>query len=210
MATHSRALAAVLCAVAFVLPACTMFGGGGSSLTIASDAAVIRPVAATAVYRSVDANTADIFLSDFAPDSLAERLSMGASGPPGTVTHIHLFVEPKAGQTPIDFTATSATVRHIVFTGTSFGIYGGGGFLLPSDDVGDASFSGRIKQGTLKLIHAEPGFADRLGLCEISGRVTVKRDDAQAERLSVLLSQLLGNSMRAQRAAGAAAATKQP
>lgn len=203
----SMPLIAALSTLALALPACSMFGGGGSSLRIESDEAVIQPAIATAIYRAVDSNTADIFLSDFPPDVLAERLSMGASGPPGTFTHIHLFVEPKAGQTPIDFTATSATARYIVFTGSSFGIYGGGGFLLPSDDVGDSTFSGRIEEGTLKLIHAEPGFADRLGLCQISGRVTVKRDDAEAERLSVLLSQLLGNSMRAQRAAGAGTGT---
>lgn len=198
LTTRMTALTVASAALA-ALPACSMFGGGGSALTIASDTAVIKPVAATAVYRAVDENTADIFLSDFAPDVLAERLAMGADGPPGTFTHIHLFVEPKAGQTPIDFTATSATVRHVVFTGSSLGIYGGGGFLLPSDDVGDTTLSGRIEQGTLKLLHAEPGFADRLGLAEISGRVSASRNDDEAQRLSSLLSRLLGASMRAER-----------
>jgi hypothetical protein len=191
MTVRPREIALSLTLAITLLPGCSsLFGGGSSALRIESRQAVVEPQPVTAVYRAIDPNTADIFISDFPPDLIADRLAQGDNGPPGTVTHFRLFIEPNAGDTPIDFGATSSSIRHIVFTGSSYGVYGGGGFLLPSDSIGDTSFTGRIRNGTLKLVGARPGFADRLGLAEISGRVSVTRDDALAETLSARITAL--------------------
>lgn len=174
-------------------------GGGPTHLRIESDHAVIEPLSTTAIYVSVDTNTADIYLSDLDPDVLAERLRRGTSGVPFSLLHVHLFIHPKAGRTPIDFSATSASVRHIVFTGESMGVYGGGGFLLPSDDIGDAEFSGRIKEASLKMIQSTPGFEDRLGLATLSGRISALRDDEAARRVGEALGLLLARAERVER-----------
>ena len=180
---------ATLAALAATLASTACSGGG--RLRVESRDAVIEPALATAVYKSSDPNTADIFLSDFEPEVLEERLALGAEGPPGNLVHIHLFIDPRAGRTPIDFTATSATVRHVVFSGAAIGVYGGGGFLLPRGGIGGPSLTGRIENASLKLVSADPGFADRLGLAELSGRVAATRDEEFSARISTALTRLL-------------------
>lgn len=163
---------------------------GGSPLTIESERAVIRPSVRTAVYRFTDQNTADVFLSDFAPEVIVDRLE-GAPGAPGTVLHVHVFLAPKAGKTPIDFTASNSAITYVVFAGESMGVYGGGGFVLPSSRLGDAELAARMRRATLRLVEHGAGFADLLGNAEVSGDIAARRDDELAGRISDGLTRLL-------------------
>lgn len=151
----------------------------------------MAPAYQTAVYRAIDENTADIFLSDVAETEIVDRMRQGAEGPPATITHVRLFLAPKAGKTPIDFTASNTTITHVVLSGQSMGVYGGGGFLLPEDTVGAELFSGRIRDASLRMLRCDDGFADMLGLAEMSGRVSARRDDTLADTISSRLVLML-------------------
>lgn len=166
---------------------------GGSALRIASQdrAAAVELTIVTAVFRAGDENTADFYLSDLPEEQIIERLALGPAGAPANVIHVHLFLAPAAGQTPIAFTASNVSITYAVLTGDSMGVYGGGGFLLPSTGVLDSTFSGRMQGATLRLLRGRPGFADRLGLSEMSGIVAARRDDVFAEQIGARLTLLL-------------------
>lgn len=178
--------------LAFAAAGAAVPGCGSSALKIHSEQATVEPQFVTAVYRAADANTADIYLSDIPEGALVERLSRGAAGEPGNIVHVHLFLRPKAGRTPIDFDASNMTLTHVVLTGSAMGIYGGGGFMLPSWRLGADTFGGRIKRATLRLVESDPGFSDRLGPSTLSGRVTARKDDELAGQISDRLTMLLG------------------
>lgn len=176
----------VLCTGSLGVPGC-----GSVSLKIESASGLVEPQIRTAVYRPLNDSAADIYLSDVPESSILQRLESGVPGSPAHVVHMHVFLEPKAGRTPIDFTASNATITYMVLTGSSRGVYGGGGFLLPADDIGDREYAGRIRQATLRLIESDPGFADRLGLPELQGRVVARRDDELAASISTRMTRLL-------------------
>lgn len=152
-------------------------------ITSRDEAYVLEPRFVTSVYRMVDVNTADIYLSDIPVEQVAQRLARSAAGEPGVagvIIHIHLFLMPKAGRTPIEFTASNVSITQLVLSGTSTGVYGGGGFLLPSSSVGSRWLEGRIEGATLRLTRQRGDFIDRLGPSRFAGTVSARRDDEQA------------------------------
>ncbi len=182
-----------LIAAAAAPSACSVVGGGTPTFRAVSQSGngVFEPTIRTAIYKKVDSNTASIILSDLPEADLESRLAGGARGMPGAVLHLQMFVQPYAGRTPVASTACNTSITLVLFTGESMGIYGGGGFMFPSSTVGDAQFSARMDGATMRLLVAGPGFADRLGLSEASGRITARRDDALAEAINSRLTMLL-------------------
>lgn len=183
-----------LCAGSLGLAGCTGAGaGGGGALRIESSIgeAVLRPRMQTGIYGSPDRNTADIFLSDFEADELLAVLRGDRAGRTGNLVHIHMFLLPRAGQTPIDFTASNATMTHVVFSGAGVGVYGGGGFLLPKGAPGGSVFGGTVRGATLRLLRSTDGFSDLLGTSELSGAVSARRDEDRAAELSNAMLRLL-------------------
>ncbi|MEM9082000.1 MAG: hypothetical protein AAGB34_00275, partial [Planctomycetota bacterium] len=67
------------------------------------------PESALTVYAYRDANTADIISSSWTVEELREYAETGRLRP-GSMLHIHYFLTPAAGQTPIDFTANNVTI----------------------------------------------------------------------------------------------------
>ncbi|MDX2118106.1 MAG: hypothetical protein SFY96_07995 [Planctomycetota bacterium] len=135
----------------------------GSTVQVRSTAgtgAALETTLPTRVYAWFDDNTADVYLTDLSPDALASA-DVGAGD--GNLVHIHMFLNPEAGMTPIADTACSVTVRHAIFAKGRVGIYGGGGFLNPSGKPGDASFGGQVTDATVRLLSSTPGFEDKLG-----------------------------------------------
>jgi len=156
----------------------------------------LAPRYVTAVYRAVDENTADIFLSDLPAEQIEGRLTNAASGyggSPGVVIHIHMFLMPVAGRTPIEFTASNVSLTSIVMTGEAVGVYGGGGVCLPSTRVGASPFKATLRDATLRLVESDPGFDDRLGATEASGFVWARRDDHLATRIGERMALLLAS-----------------
>jgi hypothetical protein len=172
-----------------------LLGGGQGALTIASlrEGGTLAPAARTAIYRSADKNTADLIISDLPLESLAS-LGVADTQPVGVVVHVHMFLLPKAGRTPIDPTASNATTTVYVFAGDAAGVYRGGGFFLPSDEPGGRNFHGRLADADLRLFRASDYFNDRLGPSTMSGRLSVRRDGPATasilDRLAVIGAQI--------------------
>ena len=135
----------------------------------------------TQVYAAFDRNTADIYISDL-PESVLETPG-DLLRQQGTLVHVHMFLEPKAGETPIDTTACSFTVRQLVLGGGEAGLYGGGGFLFMKGRAGDQIFTGNFQNATLRLTAATAGFVDRLGPSEMTGKFSATRADQKARTI---------------------------
>lgn len=189
----ARALTGAVVALVHAGCATWDFSGGAPSLEVASadTGAVLAPRWVTAVYQHADSNTADIYLSDIPLETLASGDLADLDNLSGSILHIRYFVTPRAGRTPISFSASNTVVRHVVFAPASAGVYGGGGFLLPRDDAGEATFEGRMREATVRLVQAAPGFADRLESGEVSGFVSARRDPDAAAAVARTLSNLL-------------------
>ena len=128
------------------------------------------------VYVAGDRNTADVFLTDLSDEELAAFTAPDSSWTEidGQIVHVHMFLAPKAGQTPIETTAANATVRYAVLTQGQIGVYTGAGFLLPRGTAGDSHFGATLSNATVRLDRATPGFVDLLGpsRLELSFRAT--------------------------------------
>jgi len=154
-------------------------------VTSAETGAAVRPDLPTRVYTYSDPNTVDIFLTDLPP----EQVSL-TSPTPGHLVHIHMFLRPSPGKTPIDSTATNATIRHLILTGGQTGIYAGGGFLLPKGDPTSSHFAGTINNASMGLLDRTPGFADLLGPSVGDIEFLARRDDALARRYQAALDKV--------------------
>lgn len=159
----------------------------------------------TAVYLDVDEQSADLYLTDLTADAI-RRLAEGDStvlteDPPlGSIVHIHLFLLPRAGRTPIDFNANNFTLTQLVFAGVdpdgqaAIGQYGGGGFLLPNafrGELGDDRFQGAIRSATLTFIDGTPGFVDRLDGASVSGSIRTDLDSSATQSVAAAMRRVL-------------------
>jgi hypothetical protein len=190
--------AATTAIAAGILAGCSVLGGGSairSQSVVSADALEFTPT--ERAYVAADKNTADIYLTDLPASALAPEADVSEVS--GQVLHLHLFIAPEAGSTPIASTACSVTVRHVVVSRGEIGVYGGGGFLLPSSTPGDDEFEGRVLDATLKLISATTGFSDRLGPTELSGYIEAPKDAAGSARLAATLDSLLTRAAKQSR-----------
>ena len=183
-----------------ILVSAILFSGcaGQNRITVQSvrEAIADTPTLPTSVYGTEDGNTADLYLTDLP----ASALDPGAplTGVSGRLAHLHLFVAPKAGSTPIAASACSVTIRYIVIADGHVGVYAGGGFLLPRSGVGDESFEGRVSEATLRLSGKTEGFSDRLGPCTMNAQLSAQRDEAAARRIGARVDDLVRSVPKAE------------
>ncbi len=134
------------------------------------------------------------------PSRLTILLTDGPVEAPNRALIVRMFWKPKAAATPLDETATNATVQYIVFNrGTDtppVGIYSGGGFLYPENDLGSQTLQANLWQATLNLSDKSEGFQDTLGSSILRGKFTATRDEegiVNAVRLvNIAVSESLG------------------
>lgn len=195
------ALIAVLAALlaAGCLSGCSrgMFTPTGVRLRSHERPVEFGPVPTAVAYIDRDTNTADIYLTDFSRAELAADTPLGDVT--GTILHVHMFMRPRPGRTPIETTASTVSFRCAVIAGGQVGVYGGGGFLFPSGEPGDASFGGIIRNASARLLAGTPGFVDRLGAARLDASLNAPRDPALAKLIDRRLDLAL-------RAAGTTAA----
>ena len=129
----------------------------------------------TAIFRERD-GAIDVIVTDLSREAL-RAVSRGEAGATdtGVILHAHMFFEPHAGRTPIDFTASNTAFSMLVLAGAQAGVYGGGGFILP-DRMSLGAFSARTRNATLRLVARSDGFVDQLGSGELQGRVRASED----------------------------------
>lgn len=149
----------------------------------------LRPKLSTKAYMSADRSTADIYLSDLPEAALQTHASL--AGVSGTIVHVHLFTLPKAGKTPIDDTASTATVRTLVVSNGHLGVYGGGGFMMPSGRPGGKSMGGSIRAASVRLTGTTPGFDDKMGAAEFSATVSAPLDEPRARIIASRFEELV-------------------
>lgn len=175
-------------------------GGSGSDITIASTTQNTRLDARfrTAAYSYIDQNTADLFFTDLTMEQVQAILDgqpRDQVAPEGAqLLHIHMFLLPRAGRTPIDFAASNITITHAVIAGQGVGIYGGGGFLLPGRVIsmkpGEDRFGGIIRGATLRFVKGSPNFVDRIDSAVLDGSLNAKLHPNRAQTLATLLDRL--------------------
>jgi len=153
-----------------------------NALTSTADGSALASRFPTQFYNGNETNIADFYLTDL-PASVWEQ-GGDVSDLEGNIVHIHMFVVPKAGQTPIQRTASTSTVRWLVLSKGRVGVYGGGGFFSESGDVGDKKFGGTLYDASLRLIRSTPGFTDPLGPSVLSISVNAIKDQKASEAIS--------------------------
>lgn len=136
-------------------------------VTSVSSGSTLTTTFPTRVFRSSDRNTVDFFLTDLPPELWREGADF--SGVSGTLVHLHMFIAPEAGKTPMEDTASNLTLRYLICSRGEFGLYAGGGFLLGDGDPADRHFGGDVSRASLRLIRRSAGFRDLLGAAELSG-----------------------------------------
>ncbi len=156
---------------------------GGGELTVVSSGADrdtrVTLDATTSVYAARDAQTIHVLL---------------VSGPvdtPTRVMHIQMFWQPRAAKTPLDPSATNATVRLVEFQDDQVGVYGGGGHLWPRTTAGKAQWSARLRNATLRPMHRSRGFVDDLGNAVAEGAVNAHRDEQRTLELLTRYEQMI-------------------
>lgn len=184
------ALGAAIALLAATLPACSIIAPKTNLALTAADApATLTAGFTTAVFASSDPNEANLYLTDLPLARLADPGdSLADLG--GSLLHIHVFVVPRAGSTPVDATACNAALRYAVLAQGAIGVYGGGGFLFPAGKTGAPSFGGSLAGGSLRLIRATSDFKDLLGPALLEGPVTTVRDAKTADLLRARLDAL--------------------
>ncbi len=184
-------IAAIVTALA-LLTACSSFSGGGGQPTLVSpmNGNHFQPNLHTRVYVPATAGVADFYLTDLPKEVLAAGGDLAHAG--GTIVHIHLFTEPKAGDTPIAVEATTAIVRVYVLSNGQAGMYGGGGFFSPSGKVKGPRYGGSTRDATLHLTEATPGFEDVLGPSDFSGSFNATLDEAACQRMRLAIEAIEG------------------
>ena len=177
-----------LLAAALLATGCgRVFTASGMRFQSIDQGTMLNPPVVSAGYRAEDASTAEFYLSDIPLRELTQAESFEDLS--GTIVHIHLFIRPKPGKTPIEPTASSATVQAIVLSRGEVGLYGGGGFMLPSGTPGDDTLGGSIRSGSVRLLAATSGFADRLGAASLSIGLSAPRDEAATGAMAHLFEE---------------------
>lgn len=153
------------------LPGCgtiTMLRGTSGALVSSEQPHRLDPDLRTRIFDYENNNTADLVLSDLPLETLTDGDAWQYAT--GQVIHARMFVKPRPGRTPIETTACTVTIRYLVLAGDGeYGLYAGGGFLIPNGAPEGSKFSGEIYNATVRLVSATPGFKDLIG----SGRLDI-------------------------------------
>jgi hypothetical protein len=190
-----RALPMLFACAITPLTGCAGLGAGGSggsgamvSDVTARELELRLPNRAAVV---TDENTADVYLTDLSQNTL-DRISAGDIPPEvsGTLLHIHIFLNPKPGRTPIEPTAANATARVVVLARGQIGVYDGAGFLLPGKSLRKNSASGTLRNAHTRLSRASEGFEDLLGPTTLRVSFGAKGNEPEAERIARVVRML--------------------
>lgn len=102
---------------------------------------------------------------------------------PTQAVTIRLFWKPRAGRTPIQSSATNATIHYIIFPGSeAVGIYAGAGFVFPTNKVGSSTLTASLWDASLSFADGTVTFEDLLGKAAMKGKFKARRNDAELDR----------------------------
>ncbi len=181
----------------FLMPGCRSLSGlagwssptGQASIRSLDQGLLLKPSFSTIVFISQSENEADVYLTDLSLQDLTPGAPI--SNITGQIMHLHLFVVPKAGKTPIASEASTATLRHAIISQGRVGIYGGGGFFIPKNKPTGKKFAGSTRKSTLRLLSRSAGFADRLGASQASVSFTAQQNPELVRTIQARFDDLL-------------------
>lgn len=172
---------------------CGIWSSGGSArLKSSLNGSTLSTNLPSRVYADQGLDSADMYMTDLP----ASVWTAGAdvSNMSGVLVHVHMFLRPKAGKTPIEDTASTAVIRYVILAKGEIGVYGGGGFFVNDGTPGDSKFSGGVRNGSMRLVSATSGFVDRLGPCTFAGTISGKKDAKTAEEMERAMRALIGET----------------
>ena len=160
----------LLLALSCTLSACAS-GGGTFAVRSSTQPLTLRGDFDTAVYSFDGRNNVNVLLLE------------GPADDPSQVVHIRMHWMPRAGSTPVDPSATNASVRYLIFTEEAAGMYSGAGFLSPRDGPGGERFTAALRSAALRLEDRTEDFNDRLGVAHASGSFSARHAPHLTARL---------------------------
>ena len=122
-------------------------------------------------------------------ENLTILMVRGTFANPTEALTIRMFWKPIPAQTPIDETATNATLHYVSFGQDNLGqrtvgVYSGAGFLYLYNNVGGRKLSAGIWQANFRLSDSTEAFDNRLNETVMTGRlVAIRNDDDFARAL---------------------------
>lgn len=192
IAPRSMIAAFLLAVLAFAASGCKISHSAGNlrSQSLRTNSVILPGNYHVAVFSSNNIAGTSILLSDVPIEQVVSGQVINAQ-----ILHIELLWLPKAGETPMDSSATNASIRHIVISNGQVGIYAGAGFALPDKDpAGNDSMTVTLRDASLALQESTTGFVDLLSPTRLTGTFTAKRDDKRARQLYFAISQLVTNA----------------
>ncbi len=173
---------------------CSIARGPGGPLRLQSrtDTPVILKGDFSTAYYDTGGRAAEtsFYLSDVG----LERLLRGPVQR-GSVVHIDLLWMPKAGATPMDSSATNASIRYLIMVDGEIGVYAGAGFCRPHGEAGDQRLTITVREASLNLLEATDGFIDLLGPTELSGSFTATLSDLRTRQMRFAVSQIVTDAL---------------
>jgi hypothetical protein len=182
-------IAALLAGCGSLNPTAIFHGGGGalSVESLSNEAVSMRGGFQTGLY-SFDGD-----------EHITVLLYDGPIDNPTQAVTIRLLWRPQAGKTPIDPTATNATVHYVILggeAGQAVGVYAGAGFLYPGSALGRDTMSAELWDASIKLTDSNAAFNDLLGNAKVEGGFRARRDDVGVEQairhLNMIIRDRLG------------------
>lgn len=113
----------------------------------------------------------------------------------GQMLHVQLLWLPKAGSTPMEASATNASLRYVVIANGEVGIYSGAGFAMPEQSLESSKVTLTLRDASLQLQESTAGFADLLSPAQMTGSFTAIRDEQKTRQLNRAASQLVTNAL---------------
>ncbi|MHC4303802.1 MAG: hypothetical protein ACYSW2_04845 [Planctomycetota bacterium] len=144
----------------------------------------------TAFYANHEATETMFFLADVPVEEL-----LSGEVTRGNVVHLDLLWVPKAGNTPMDSSATNVSIRFVVFADGEVGVYGGAGFALPDGKAGATTLGLELRDASLTLLDSTDGFVDLLSPARLTGQVTARLNEKRTRQMRFAVSQLVTNAL---------------
>ena len=111
------------------------------------------------------------------------------------IMHIELLWYPRPGSTPIDSSATNASIRYIIVTNGEVGVYIGAGFVLPHGKLTKAKLSISVRDASLKLGDSTDGLIDLLSPARLSGRFKATNNPELVRQFQLATSQFVTDAL---------------
>ncbi|QDU33223.1 hypothetical protein KS4_12680 [Poriferisphaera corsica] len=133
-------------------------------------------------------------------ENLTILMVKGTFRNPTEALTIRMFWKPIPSQTPIDETATNATLHYVTFGQNELGqrtvgVYSGAGFLYIYNDVGGRKLSAGIWQANIRLSDSTEGFSNRLNETVMTGKLVAIRNDDDFSRALYSVNLAVNNAL---------------